>query len=94
MKLEDEVEELFTKNFAEEDRRKTMKYLKPHQRKESHTVTFSIGELLAIFNQPGLIKLSTQDNVFNILLIGPFILVESSELGVTVTKVQKGKKYE
>lgn len=49
MKLEDEVEELFTKHFAEEDKRKTMKYLKPHQRKESHTVTFFIGEVLALF---------------------------------------------
>ena len=42
--LADEVEELFVENFAEEDRRKAMKYLKPHQRKESHSVTFFIGE--------------------------------------------------
>ena len=42
--LQDEVEELFIKNFAEEDRRKAMKYLKPHQHKESHSVTFFIGE--------------------------------------------------
>ncbi|KAM6571865.1 hypothetical protein CsatA_015945 [Cannabis sativa] len=41
--LADEVEELFIKNFADEDRRKAMKYLKPHQRKESHSVTFFIG---------------------------------------------------
>ncbi|KAJ9708065.1 hypothetical protein PVL29_000228 [Vitis rotundifolia] len=49
MKLEDEVEELFTKHFAEEDKRKTMKYLKPHQRKESHTVTFFIGLFTGCF---------------------------------------------
>ncbi|GMN38852.1 hypothetical protein TIFTF001_008078 [Ficus carica] len=41
--LADEVEELFTKHFAEEDRTKAMKYLKPHQRKESHSITFFIG---------------------------------------------------
>jgi len=47
VKLADEVEELFIKNFAEENRRKAMKYLKPSQRKESHAVTFFIGELLS-----------------------------------------------
>ncbi|KAF5727777.1 EXS family protein [Tripterygium wilfordii] len=41
--LADEVEELFIQHFAEEDRRKAMKYLKPHQHKESHAVTFFIG---------------------------------------------------
>lgn len=43
MNLADEVEDLFVKHFAEEDRRKARKYLKPHQRKESHSVTFFIG---------------------------------------------------
>ncbi|OMP02255.1 hypothetical protein COLO4_11240 [Corchorus olitorius] len=43
MKLADEVEDLFIKHFAEEDRRKAMKYLRPRQRKESHAVTFFIG---------------------------------------------------
>ncbi|KAL9401942.1 hypothetical protein Peur_005791 [Populus x canadensis] len=43
MNLSDEVENLFIKHFAEEDRRKARKYLKPHQRKESHSVTFFIG---------------------------------------------------
>ncbi|XP_057961513.1 phosphate transporter PHO1 homolog 1 [Malania oleifera] len=43
MKLADEIEELFTKHFAKEDHSKAMKYLKPHQRKESHAVTFFIG---------------------------------------------------
>ncbi|XP_065880184.1 phosphate transporter PHO1 homolog 1 [Euphorbia lathyris] len=42
MNLADEVEELFIKHFAE-DKRKGMKYLKPQQRKESHSVTFFIG---------------------------------------------------
>ncbi|KAF8378490.1 hypothetical protein HHK36_029832 [Tetracentron sinense] len=42
VKLADEVEELFIKHFAEDDRRKAMKYLKPHHRKESHAVTFFI----------------------------------------------------
>lgn len=39
----DEVEELFVKHFTEDDKRKAMKYLKPRQRKESHAVTFFIG---------------------------------------------------
>ncbi|CAA2967145.1 phosphate transporter PHO1 homolog 1 isoform X2 [Olea europaea subsp. europaea] len=43
LKLADEVEELFIKHFAEDDRRKAMKYLKPTQRRESHSVTFFIG---------------------------------------------------
>ncbi|KAI9085720.1 hypothetical protein K1719_032326 [Acacia pycnantha] len=43
MKLADEVEDLFTNNFAQDDRRKAMKYLRPIQRKESHAVTFFIG---------------------------------------------------
>ncbi|XP_057809946.1 phosphate transporter PHO1 homolog 1 [Salvia miltiorrhiza] len=43
LKLADEVEELFVKHFAEEDKRKAMKYLRPTQRKESHAVTFFIG---------------------------------------------------
>uniref|UniRef100_A0A7N2L7A9 Uncharacterized protein n=1 Tax=Quercus lobata TaxID=97700 RepID=A0A7N2L7A9_QUELO len=42
MNLADEVEELFIKHFADEDRRKAMKYLKPLQRKDSHAVTFFI----------------------------------------------------
>jgi len=46
MNLADEVEDLFIKHIAEEDRRKARKYLKPHQRKESHCVTFFIGEFL------------------------------------------------
>ncbi|XP_059447547.1 phosphate transporter PHO1 homolog 1 [Corylus avellana] len=47
--LGDEVEELFVKHFAEEDRRKAMKYLKPQQRKESHSVTFFIGLFTGCF---------------------------------------------
>ncbi|XP_058183031.1 phosphate transporter PHO1 homolog 1 [Rhododendron vialii] len=43
MKLEDEVEDIFVRHLAEDDRRKAMKYLKPTHRKESHTVTFFIG---------------------------------------------------
>ena len=42
--LADEVEEVFVKNFAQGDRRKAKKYLKPSQREESHAVTFFIGE--------------------------------------------------
>ncbi|CAN0876627.1 Phosphate transporter PHO1 homolog 1 [Linum grandiflorum] len=47
--LADEVEQLFIKHFAEDDRRKAMKYLKPQQRKESHSVTFFIGLFTGCF---------------------------------------------
>ena len=47
MKLADEVEEIFVKNFAEDNKRKAMKYLKPTQRTESHAVTFFIGNLIS-----------------------------------------------
>ncbi|KAM2084404.1 hypothetical protein ACFX1R_022238 [Malus domestica] len=49
MNLGDEVEELFIKHFAEEDRRKAMKYLKPTHRKESHSITFFIGLFAGCF---------------------------------------------
>lgn len=62
--LGDEVEELFIKHFADEDRRKAMKYLKPQQRKESHSVTFFIGEFLNEFSELGLKKSSNPEKIF------------------------------
>uniref|UniRef100_A0A0D3CXT4 Uncharacterized protein n=1 Tax=Brassica oleracea var. oleracea TaxID=109376 RepID=A0A0D3CXT4_BRAOL len=47
--LSDEIEEWFIKHFAGENRRKAMKYLKPHHRKESHSVTFFIGLFTGCF---------------------------------------------
>ncbi|KAF3780935.1 Phosphate transporter PHO1-like protein 1 [Nymphaea thermarum] len=49
LKLADEVEEIFVKHFMDNDHRKAMKYLKPHQRKESHAVTFFIGLFTGCF---------------------------------------------
>nr|GLL43479.1 phosphate transporter PHO1 homolog 1 isoform X2 [Ipomoea trifida] len=49
VKLADEVEEIFIKHFAEDDRRKAMKYLKPTLKKESHAVTFFIGLFAGCF---------------------------------------------
>ncbi|XP_071735673.1 phosphate transporter PHO1 homolog 1-like [Rutidosis leptorrhynchoides] len=49
IKLADEVEEIFVKIFAQDDRRKAMKYLKPTQRAESHSVTFFIGLFTGCF---------------------------------------------
>ncbi|XP_056165054.1 phosphate transporter PHO1 homolog 1-like [Syzygium oleosum] len=49
MNLGDEVEDLFIKHFAEEDRTKAMKYLKPRQRKDSHGKTFFIGIFTGCF---------------------------------------------
>ncbi|RCV24303.1 hypothetical protein SETIT_5G073800v2 [Setaria italica] len=43
LKLMDEVEEIFVRHFAGGNRRKAMRYLKPAQRKESHSVTFFTG---------------------------------------------------
>lgn len=42
----DEVESIFTKHFANNDRKKAMKFLKPHQTKDSHMVTFFVGILI------------------------------------------------
>ncbi|KAK8487025.1 hypothetical protein V6N11_068395 [Hibiscus sabdariffa] len=49
MNLSDEVEDLFIMHFADEDRRKAMKYLRPQQRKESHAITFFIGLFTGCF---------------------------------------------
>ncbi|KAL5702369.1 Acid phosphatase pho1 [Ranunculus cassubicifolius] len=43
VKLGDEVESIFTKHFANNDRKKAMKYLKPQTQKNSHMVTFLVG---------------------------------------------------
>ena len=42
----DEVESIFTKHFANSDRKKAMKFLRPHQQKDSHMVTFFVGIVL------------------------------------------------
>ncbi|WJX93407.1 Phosphate transporter PHO1 1 [Trifolium repens] len=50
VKLMDEVEEIFVKNFAQDDHRKAMKYLRPiHPRKESHALPFFIGLFTGCF---------------------------------------------
>ncbi|PHT33418.1 Phosphate transporter PHO1 -like protein 1 [Capsicum baccatum] len=49
LKLADDVEEIFIKHFAEDDKKKAMKYLKPTQKKESHAVTFFIGLFAGCF---------------------------------------------
>ncbi|KAF8036263.1 hypothetical protein BT93_C2088 [Corymbia citriodora subsp. variegata] len=49
MHLGDEVEELFVEQFAEADRRKALKYLKPLQRTESHGTTFLVGLFTGCF---------------------------------------------
>ncbi|XP_016185997.1 phosphate transporter PHO1 homolog 1 [Arachis ipaensis] len=75
VKFMDEVEELFVKNFAKDDRRKAMKYLRPSQRKESHAVTFFIGLFTGCFvalfagyvimaHVSGLYKVGQQNSVY------------------------------
>lgn len=46
VRLMDEVESAFTKHFANNDRKKAMKFLRPHQQKDSHMVTFFVGIIL------------------------------------------------
>ncbi|OWM85777.1 hypothetical protein CDL15_Pgr023710 [Punica granatum] len=43
VRLMDEVESIFTKHFANNDRKKAMKFLRPQQSKDSHMVTFFVG---------------------------------------------------
>ncbi|WVY97661.1 hypothetical protein V8G54_029812 [Vigna mungo] len=43
VRLMDEVESIFTKHFANNDRKKAMKFLRPQQHKDSHMVTFLVG---------------------------------------------------
>lgn len=45
VKLMDEVESIFTKHFASNDKKKAMKFLRPQQNKDSHMLTFFVGNL-------------------------------------------------
>ncbi|XP_052191603.1 phosphate transporter PHO1 [Diospyros lotus] len=49
VRLMDEVECLFTKQFANNDRKKAMKFLRPQQLKDSHMVTFFVGLFTGCF---------------------------------------------
>ncbi|KAL1224819.1 Phosphate transporter PHO1 [Cardamine amara subsp. amara] len=49
VRLMDEVESIFTKHFANNDRKKAMKFLKPHHHKDSHMVTFFVGLFTGCF---------------------------------------------
>lgn len=49
VKLADDVESIFTKHFASNDRRKAMKFLRPQQPKDSDFVTFLVGLFTGTF---------------------------------------------
>ncbi|KAB1219297.1 Phosphate transporter PHO1 [Morella rubra] len=49
VRLMDDVESIFTKHFANNDRKKAMKFLKPQQQKASHMVTFFVGLFTGCF---------------------------------------------
>ncbi|PSS17714.1 Phosphate transporter like [Actinidia chinensis var. chinensis] len=49
VRLMDEVESLFTKHFANNDRKQAMKFLRPKHHKESHMVTFFVGLFTGCF---------------------------------------------
>jgi len=55
IRLMDEVESLFTKHFADNDRKKAMKFLRPQQQKDSHMVTFFVGKFLLLMTQYNII---------------------------------------
>ena len=52
VRLMDEVESLFIKHFADNDRKKAMKFLRPQQQKDSHMVTFFVGKFYFAHNSP------------------------------------------
>lgn len=54
----DEVESLFIKHFADNDRKKAMKFLRPQQQKDSHMVTFFVGKFFSSFFSPDINALS------------------------------------
>nr|XP_010935965.1 phosphate transporter PHO1-2 isoform X2 [Elaeis guineensis] len=43
VKLADEVETIFIEHFASNDKKKAMKFLKPHKPNDSHMITFFVG---------------------------------------------------
>ncbi|KAK1390680.1 phosphate transporter PHO1 [Heracleum sosnowskyi] len=49
VRLMDEVESLFTQHFANNDRKKAMKFLRPQQHRESHMITFFVGLFTGCF---------------------------------------------
>lgn len=69
MKLADDVEDLFVKHFAGEDRRKALKYLRPQHRKDSHSQTFFIGQFLTA--KPPIEQLKVSQNHRNCIPMVP-----------------------
>lgn len=49
VRLMDEVEPIFIKHFASNDRKKAMKFLRPQQQRDSHMVTFFVGLFTGCF---------------------------------------------
>lgn len=49
VKLTDDIESTFIQYFMEDDRKKAMKFLRPREKKDSHTVTFFIGIFTGFF---------------------------------------------
>jgi hypothetical protein len=47
LRLQDEVESLFTKHFASNDQKIARITLKPQQNKDSHAITFFAGKLIS-----------------------------------------------
>lgn len=60
----DEVESRFTKHFANNDRKKAMKFLRPQQHKDSHMVTFLVGNASFSIPVPSLLTLNNTSKLF------------------------------
>lgn len=62
----DEVESIFTKHFASNDRKKAMKFLRPQVHKGSHMTTFLVGNNFNYINLY-FIMLNTKNSLLLIL---------------------------
>ncbi|KAF3785880.1 Phosphate transporter [Nymphaea thermarum] len=49
VRLADEVESIFTRHFASNDRKRAMKFLRPQSQKDSHMITFLVGLFTGCF---------------------------------------------
>lgn len=67
VRLMDEVESIFTQHFANNDRKRAMKFLRPQQHKDSHLVTFFSGNSLFFPKYPcsTYIQIRVQDSNSN-----------------------------
>lgn len=69
VRLMDEVECIFIKHFANNDRKKAMKFLRPQQNKDSHMVTFFVGKYFPLFQPQIKCKLNYDDIISHVTML-------------------------